>query len=323
MRSSSLMRQTWHWDVVPRRLGCIQTKASWARWRILLGRCCGVPSVVTASNSSSGVISLSFTNTKNGGLGVPATGGKSHYTFQHGVDELMAGQLGQDLKQFSKKHGDRAKILITGHSQGAGLAVLAHLTVLKEKVLSGYIGCVAIATPKVLDFEGSANGECALEDFNKTVRMGKPPAHAIQFVNQNDPIPHTPASDGTLPGGSIFPVLLSTETMTYLKEFENASKLMVYGPGVTYHFSRLSMWTRWTQNISHYYKAIKIPRGNETAYFGVFQYYNPIGMAMDMAHYHNLQSKMFRFQLRPESGYVAPIKELMLEMNKNAKKKEV
>eukprot|EP00760_Papus_ankaliazontas_P030131 PhM_4_TR461/c3_g3_i4/m.80152 len=122
-------------------------------------------------------------NTKNGGLGVPATGGKSHYTFQHGVDELMAGQLGQDLKQFSKKHGDRAKILITGHSQGAGLAVLAHLTVLKEKVLSGYIGCVAIATPKVLDFEGSANGECALEDFNKTVRMGKPPAHAIQKKN--------------------------------------------------------------------------------------------------------------------------------------------
>eukprot|EP00760_Papus_ankaliazontas_P030135 PhM_4_TR461/c3_g3_i7/m.80140 len=95
----------------------------------------------------------------------------------------MAGQLGQDLKQFSKKHGDRAKILITGHSQGAGLAVLAHLTVLKEKVLSGYIGCVAIATPKVLDFEGSANGECALEDFNKTVRMGKPPAHAIQKKN--------------------------------------------------------------------------------------------------------------------------------------------
>eukprot|EP00760_Papus_ankaliazontas_P039342 PhM_4_TR9540/c0_g1_i2/m.34245 len=141
---------------------------------------------------------------KEGQLGTCVVGGQSHYAFQHGVNEHMKGELGAAIRAFSKQHGANGKIFVTGHSQGGGLAVLSHVSLLHEGI-DGYVGCVTLAAPKVLDRSGMTNSVTALDDYNKTRRARLPSTRILHVINEADPIPHLPPAKNILPGGTWFP----------------------------------------------------------------------------------------------------------------------
>jgi hypothetical protein len=114
--------------------------------------------------------------------------GRAHYSFLKNVSEMMESHV------FASAVKEKNRILFTGHSQGAALALLATMLFVEDNSSSSTstsattarkVGAVLIAPPKSLDATAVNSAQTL---FNaKNVR-------AVDYVNRDDPIPHLPAS---------------------------------------------------------------------------------------------------------------------------------